>query len=81
MGTGSFQGLKRLGRDVDHTPPVSTEVKEREELYLYSPSGPLWPILGCNSPLLISITANTAWLFVDGYAPVRRLFALYRMLS
>jgi len=26
---------------MDHTPPSSTEVKERVELYLYSPSGPL----------------------------------------
>ena len=26
--------------------PSSAEVKERVELYLYSPSGPSWPILG-----------------------------------
>jgi len=26
--------------------PVSAEVKERVELYLYSPSGPSWPVLG-----------------------------------
>ena len=25
--------------------PSSTEVKERVELYLYSPSGPLWPVI------------------------------------
>jgi len=28
MGTGSFQGTKQPGRDVDHPPPFSTEVKE-----------------------------------------------------
>jgi len=27
-------------------PPSSAEVKERVELYLYSPSGPSWPVLG-----------------------------------
>ena len=46
MGTGSFPGVKRLGRGVDHPPPSSAEVKERVELYFYSPSGPLWPDLG-----------------------------------
>jgi len=42
MGTGSFPGVKRSGRGVDHPPPYSAEVKERVKLYLYSPSGPLW---------------------------------------
>jgi len=40
MGTGSFPGVKRPGRGVDHPPPSSSKVKERVELYLYSPSGP-----------------------------------------
>jgi hypothetical protein len=46
MGTGSFPGVKRPGRGVDHPPPSSAEVKERVELYIYSPSGPSWPVLG-----------------------------------
>ena len=46
MGTGSFVGVKRPGRDVDHSLPSSTEVKERVKLYLYSLSGPSWPVLG-----------------------------------
>jgi len=46
MGTVSFPGIKRPGCDVDHTPPASADVKERVELYLYSPSGPLWSVLG-----------------------------------
>jgi len=45
MGTGSFLGIKRPGRG-NHPPPSSTKVKERVELYLYSPSGPLWPVQG-----------------------------------
>jgi hypothetical protein len=46
MGTGSFPGVKRPGRGVDHPPPSSAEVKERVQLYLYSPSGPSWSVLG-----------------------------------
>ena len=42
----SFPGVKRLGHGDDHPTPSSAEVKERVELYLYSPSGPLWPVLG-----------------------------------
>jgi hypothetical protein len=29
MGTGSFSGVQRSGRDVDHPPQSSAEVKER----------------------------------------------------
>jgi hypothetical protein len=50
MGTGSFPGVKQLGRGVDHPPPSSAEVKERVELYLYSHSGPSWPVLGWTLP-------------------------------
>ena len=39
MSTGSFQGVKRPGRGVDHPTPSSAEVKERVELKLYSPMG------------------------------------------
>ena len=46
IGTGSFPGLKRPERGVDHPPPTSTEVQEEEEIYLYSPFGPSWTVLG-----------------------------------
>jgi len=46
MGTGSFPGVKRPGRDVDHPPTSSAEVEERVDLYLYSRSGPSWPVIG-----------------------------------
>jgi hypothetical protein len=39
----SFPGVKRSRRGVNHPPSSSAEVKERVELYLYSPSGPSWP--------------------------------------
>jgi len=46
LGTGSFPGVKRPGRGVDHPLPSSAKVKERVELYLYSPSGPSRSVLG-----------------------------------
>jgi len=46
MGTGSFPGVKRPGHGADYPLPSSAEVKEIVELYLYSPSGPSWPVLG-----------------------------------
>jgi hypothetical protein len=43
---GVLPRVKRKGRGVDHSTLSNTEVKERVELYLYSPSGPSWPVLG-----------------------------------
>jgi len=45
------QEVKRPGRGVDHPPKSSAEVKERVKLYLYSPSGPSWPVLRWSLPL------------------------------
>jgi len=39
-------GVKHQGHGVDHPPLSSAEVKERVELYLYSTSGPWWPVIG-----------------------------------
>jgi hypothetical protein len=50
LGTGSFPGVKRTGRGVDHPPLHSAAVKERLELYLYSTFGPSWPFLGWTLP-------------------------------
>jgi len=64
MGTGSFQGVKRPWLGVDHPPPSSAEVKERVELYLYSPSGPSWPVLKWTLPLPGALSlgkATGAW--------------------
>jgi len=48
--TRSFSGIKRPGRGVYH-PPSSAVVKETVDLYLYSPSGPSWPVLWRTLPL------------------------------
>ena len=46
MGTGSFPGVKRPGRGADHPSPSKRRGPERVQLYLYSPSGPSWPVIG-----------------------------------
>jgi hypothetical protein len=42
----SSLGVEQPGGGTDHLPSPSTEVKERLELCLSSPSGPSWPVLG-----------------------------------
>ena len=50
MGTGSLsRGVNLSGRGVNHPPSSMVEVKERVELYLYSASGPSWPVPGRSS--------------------------------
>ena len=45
-GIGSFPSVKQPRHGVDHPSPFSTEVKEKAQLYIYSPSGPSWPVMG-----------------------------------
>jgi hypothetical protein len=43
VGTGVLSlGVKRLGREADHSLPSSAEVKESVRLYLQSPNTPSW---------------------------------------
>ena len=46
MDTGSFQKVKRPGLGTDHPPPSKCQDQERVVLYLYSPSGPQWRVIG-----------------------------------
>jgi hypothetical protein len=45
-------GGKAARRGANHPPSSNAEVIERVELYLYSPSGPSWPVLGRALPYL-----------------------------
>jgi len=46
IGTGSFQGIKRPGRGVDHLPHLVPRLKkESSHIYIYSPFGPSLPFL------------------------------------
>jgi len=60
-------GLSReySGRGVAlNTPPSSAEVKERVQLYLYSPYGPSWPVLGWTSTFtVVSRSRNVKFYF------------------
>jgi len=43
MGTGgTSRTVKKPGREANHSPPSSAEVKECVELYLQSPNAPSW---------------------------------------
>jgi hypothetical protein len=42
----SFPGVKRPERGVNHPHSSRAEVKERVELFIYSTSGPSWPVTG-----------------------------------
>jgi hypothetical protein len=69
MGTGSLSGVSRPGRGADHPPPSMCRGHERVKLYLYSPSGPSWPVIGWPLPYLTLY--SSPWgppsLLYDGY--------------
>jgi hypothetical protein len=48
MGTGGPfpRGKALLGRDADHSPPPSAEVKNEQELYLLTTQVPPWHVAG-----------------------------------
>jgi hypothetical protein len=46
MGTGSFPGVKRPGRDADHPPPPSAEFENQYSYTSTPPLGPSWPVIG-----------------------------------
>ena len=60
MGTRSFPGVKRPGRGADHPPPSKYRGQERAGLYLYSPSGPSWSVMGAPLPLPLLTDITTA---------------------
>ena len=75
VGTGSFSG--RQERGFDHLTPSSAEVEERVELYLYSPSGLSWPVLGWTFTftftILYIILPSTLGLYLSGF-PTKTLY-------
>ena len=53
MGSGSLMEVKLQWSGVDHPFSFTAKVEERLELYLHSPFGPSWPVLGLSLPLLL----------------------------
>jgi hypothetical protein len=59
--------VKWPGRGVNHPPPSTAEVKEREELYLYYLAARSLPVLGRARNLPLPFTC-VCWLFSYGLA-------------
>jgi hypothetical protein len=70
-GYRGVPGVTLPGSGFDHPPQSSAEVNERVELYLYSPSGSSWPVLGwtlltCTVMITAQTVDNTIFLcFVE----------------
>ena len=45
-GTGSFSGVKRPGRGVDHPPHLAPRLKKKYSYTSTPPTGASWPVLG-----------------------------------
>jgi hypothetical protein len=58
--SGVFPRGIAAGRKVYYPPPSIADVKENVQLHLYSPSGPLWPVLGWT----VTLTCRVHELFV-----------------
>jgi hypothetical protein len=73
------RGVKRQGRGANHLHPSSAKVKGIMQLYLYSPSGPSWPVLGRTLPLPFTFSAFPFNLqFVSPTFPRCKKFSLVR---
>jgi hypothetical protein len=74
MCTGSFPGVKRPECGADHPPPSMCRGHERVELYLYSPSGPSWPVIGKNCSFLfireVNISKHNKLKSTDYWVPI-----------
>ena len=55
MGTGSFPGVKRPGRDVGHPPHLAPRLKKGCSIPPL-PLGSSWPVLGSNLPIIVVVT-------------------------
>jgi len=59
------------GRRVDHLTPSIAEVKERVELYLFSPFGSSLPVLGWTLPLLLPLPLPLLMYWTRKCTPVK----------
>jgi hypothetical protein len=62
---GILPGVKRPGRSADHPPLSKAEVKERVDLYIYSPSGFWWPVPGRTFTFTFTITFTFTFLMIS----------------
>ena len=75
MGTGTFPGVKRPGRDVDHPPTSSAEVEGRVEL-------PLWTFgAGYRETFTFTFVVNMFYLVQSLHDPVLSVERLLRYVG
>ena len=67
-------GVKRSGRGADHPPSSRCRGHETVELYLYSPSGPQWHVIGRTFTFTFHDYANTPKNSVTAYKPRRMIY-------
>jgi len=74
-----FPGSKAAGAWRWPPTPSSTEVNERVQLYLYSPSGTSWPVLGWTLTILLPLPSVTISLLVWTFAsaPSSQIHSVY----
>ena len=70
MGTGSFPGVKRPGRGADHPSPSKCRGHERVGLYLYSPSGLSWPVIGTETVIKFRLLVS-AYCHLQAFQKIR----------
>ena len=63
---GTLQEEKQPGRGADPSPTSKLRGHERVGLYLYSPSGPQWPVIGRNLqfikvPIFRTVNCKAEW--------------------
>jgi hypothetical protein len=65
--------VKRMGREADHSPPPSAEMKECVELYLHSPDRPSW--LGTRLSTGTTLPFTSPWRLWQ-HGPPKRWFPI-----
>jgi hypothetical protein len=69
MGTGgSFPGVKRPGREVDHSPPTSADIKKMW-IYTSTPHTPSWrsaQLIKHGDNFTLLLLQFVRWIVLDG---------------
>jgi hypothetical protein len=82
MGTGALSlGIKRQGREADHSPPSSAEVEGWVKLYLHSPNTPSWRGAQLKHRDNFTFTFNNIWWSVQVMKLLKRPRMINQLIS
>jgi hypothetical protein len=73
-----FGGKARPGRDADHSPPSSAELKKEEELYFHFPQAPPWCVAG--QLYFTSYEAHFIFIHPHFASSIRKPFEVFRKM-